>query len=157
MLGVAWCDLAGGVEPLECPGLARIPGIAEAAGPVRLARHQLPPKAAVSPKPESAAILRRLSFPLRKSTLIALQAEDHYVRIHTEAGSELVLMRLSDAIAETSPLEGYRTHRSWWVAAKAVEQAQFKRGSGRVTLTGGLEAPISRSHVDNLREAGILS
>ena len=54
---------------------------------------------------------------------IALQGEDHYVRIHTALGSELVLMRLGDAIQELDGLEGERVHRSWWVARRAVDQA----------------------------------
>jgi DNA-binding LytR/AlgR family response regulator len=65
-------------------------------------------------------------------------------------------MRLSDAIAELEGLEGAQTHRSWWVARDAVEEA--RRDGERVTLVlkGGAEAPVSRPNIRPLREAGWL-
>jgi hypothetical protein len=32
--------------------------------------------------------------------MIAIQAEDHYVRVHTDSGSELVPMRFAEAVEE---------------------------------------------------------
>jgi LytTr DNA-binding domain len=49
------------------------------------------------------------------SNILCLQMEDHYVRVHTPAGSELILMTLREAITELGGLEGLRVHRSWWV------------------------------------------
>ena len=96
----------------------------------------------------------RLPPRLRGAVIHAVQAEDHYLRIHTDRGSDLILMRLSDAVAELEGLEGARTHRSWWVARDAVRDV--KRGDGRATLTleGGLAVPVSRRHARALREAG---
>ncbi|HZG47123.1 MAG TPA: LytTR family DNA-binding domain-containing protein [Allosphingosinicella sp.] len=96
----------------------------------------------------------RLPLHLRAARLIAVQAEDHYLRVHTELGSDLILMRLSDAVTELEGLEGAQTHRSWWVARGAVRGAS--RGDGRATLLleGGLTAPVSRSYAATLREAG---
>jgi DNA-binding LytR/AlgR family response regulator len=101
-----------------------------------------------------ARFLERLTPKLRGATLYAVQAEDHYLRLHTDRGSDLILMRLSDAVAELEGLEGARTHRSWWVARDAVREA--KRGDGRATLTleGGVVAPVSRRYARALREAG---
>jgi hypothetical protein len=98
--------------------------------------------------------LERLPPRLRGAVIHAVQAEDHYLRIHTDRGSDLILMRLSDAVAELEGLEGARTHRSWWVARDAVQDV--KRGDGRATLTldGGLTVPVSRRHARALREAG---
>ncbi|WP_292050516.1 LytTR family DNA-binding domain-containing protein, partial [Brevundimonas sp. UBA5866] len=58
-----------------------------------------------------ARFLQRLPAKLRGAELWAVQAEDHYLRLHTERGSDLILMRLSDAIDELDGLEGARTHR----------------------------------------------
>ncbi|WP_235559357.1 LytTR family DNA-binding domain-containing protein [Brevundimonas sp. Leaf168] len=82
-----------------------------------------------------------------------MQAEDHYLRIHTDRGSDLILMRLSDAVEELEGLEGAQTHRSWWVAREAVRAVE--RGDGRATLTldGGLSAPVSRRYARMLRDA----
>lgn len=98
--------------------------------------------------------VERLPLHLRAARIIAVQAEDHYLRVHTDLGSDLILMRLSDAVAELDGLEGAQTHRSWWVAKDAVRNAS--RGDGRATLVleGGLTAPVSRSYAATLREAG---
>ncbi|MDQ3482396.1 MAG: LytTR family transcriptional regulator DNA-binding domain-containing protein [Pseudomonadota bacterium] len=98
--------------------------------------------------------IERLPLRLRRARLIAVEAEDHYLRVHTDRGSDLILMRLSDALTELDGLEGAQTHRSWWVAKDAVRDA--RRGDGRATLTldGGLTAPVSRRYARSLREAG---
>ena len=43
--------------------------------------------------------------------------EDHYVRVFTDAGESLILLRLSDAMAEVRDVPGLQIHRSHWVAA----------------------------------------
>jgi hypothetical protein len=98
--------------------------------------------------------LDRLPAKLRGADLYAVQAEDHYLRLHTSRGQDLILMRLSDAVAELEGIEGAQTHRSWWVARAAVEDA--RRGDGRATLLlkGGAQAPVSRAYAKALREAG---
>lgn len=98
--------------------------------------------------------LDRLPPKLRGAELYAVSAEDHYLRLHTSKGQDLILMRLSDAVAELEGIEGARTHRSWWVAKEAVVGA--KRGDGRATLSlkGGGEAPVSRAYAGALRAAG---
>lgn len=107
------------------------------------------------PLPEAERNFRlRLSAKRRAARLIAIEAEDHYVRVHTDTGSELVPMRFSEAIEELSRAYGYRLHRSWWVAAAAIEGVRWTRGSGEVRLTGGIVAPVSRSHAAALKSAG---
>jgi len=110
--------------------------------------HASPPGAA------PARFLDRLPPKLRDARLIAVQAEDHYLRLHTDRGSDLILMRLADALSELEGLEGAQTHRSWWVARDAL--ASVARGDGRaiLTLDGGLTAPVSRRYARALREAG---
>jgi hypothetical protein len=109
----------------------------------------------VPPLPEAERTLRlRLSARRRSARLIALEAEDHYVRIHTDAGSELVSMRLADAVAELAYAHGYRLHRSWWVSADAIEGVRWKRGGGEARLAEGIVAPISRTYAPAVKEAG---
>ena len=100
------------------------------------------------------ALTDKLPHRLRRSPILALTAEDHYLRVHTEAGDALILMRLSDALAAVDALDGARTHRSWWVARAAVKGVS--RGDGRavLTLSNDLEAPVSRTYAPQLREAG---
>lgn len=96
----------------------------------------------------------RLPFKLKGAAIRAVESEDHYLHVHTDRGSDLILMRLSDALGELEGLEGAQTHRGWWVAKEAVREV--KRGDGRATLTldGGVEAPVSRRYARALREAG---
>lgn len=112
-----------------------------------------------APAPESARSRRprladRLPPHLRDSPIHALQAEDHYLRIHTETGSDLILMRMTDAILELDGLEGTRTHRSWWVSRVAVRAVTRKDGRATLTLPNGIVAPVSRSTYPELRDAG---
>lgn len=89
--------------------------------------------------------------------LLALEMEDHYVRVHTVLGSDLILMRLRDAVAELAGLEGLQVHRSYWVAAAAVAGAE-RKPDGRITLLlgNGMRIPVSRSYAAAVRAAGWL-
>jgi DNA-binding LytR/AlgR family response regulator len=109
----------------------------------------------VPPMPEAERAFRmRLSARRRTARLIALEAEDHYVRAHTDAGSELLTMRFSDALAELAQAHGHQLHRSWWAAADAIEDIRWRRGGGEARLSGGLVAPVSRGFAAALKEAG---
>jgi hypothetical protein len=107
------------------------------------------------PLPEAERAFRlRLSAKRRAARLIAIEAEDHYVRVHTDSGSELVLMRFSEALEELTQAYGYRLHRSWWAAAEAIEAVRWKRGGGEARLAGGISAPVSRHYAAALKQAG---
>lgn len=114
--------------------------------------------AAAAGEPDGSGIGRGLAEKLpprlRSSPVLALQAEDHYLRVHTEAGDALILMRLGDAIAAVEGLDGARTHRSWWVARRAVRDVARAGGRATLTLTNDVEAPVSRTYSPKLREAG---
>ncbi len=100
------------------------------------------------------SLLARLPAKLGRNVL-ALEAEDHYVRIHTDLGSTLVLARLSDAITELGPIEGVRVHRSYWVRKGAVTRV-FTQGKGlRLKLTNGLEVPVSQAYKELARNFGL--
>lgn len=88
--------------------------------------------------------------------LIALEMEDHYLRVHTAAGSALILLRLRDAIAELAGVDGLQVHRSWWVARRALESVSVDGRSVRLKLRNGLDAPVARNSVPALRDAGWL-
>jgi hypothetical protein len=106
--------------------------------------------------PTEARLRARLPIHLREAQIWAIESEDHYLRVYTDLGSDLILMRLSDAISETEGLDGAQTHRSWWVASKAV--TRIERGDGRATLHlhGGITAPVSRTYYRALSATGWL-
>lgn len=115
-----------------------------------LATHASPPGAA----PAKVRFLERLPPKIMGGAIWAVEAEDHYLRVRTSKGSDLILMRLADAIVELEGIEGAQVHRSWWVARAGI--AEVKRDGARVTmmLKDGAEAPVSRPNVKALREAG---
>jgi hypothetical protein len=97
---------------------------------------------------------RRLSARRRQARLIAIEAHDHYLRVHTDAGAELITLRFADALAELAGAHGYRVHRSWWVAGDALEAVQWRRGAGEARLAGDVVAPVCRTYAPALRAAG---
>jgi DNA-binding LytR/AlgR family response regulator len=99
-------------------------------------------------------IAEKLPVRLRSARLIAIAAEDHYLRIHTEAGSDLVLMRMTDACALLPETAGARVHRSWWAARGAAEGLMRHNGKAQLALRGGLIIPVSRAMQATLREQG---
>ncbi len=96
----------------------------------------------------------RLPLPLQSARLLALASEDHYLRVYTDMGNTMILLRLSDAIAELGGENGAQTHRSWWVARDAVTKAVRGDGKAVLTLSGGTEAPVSRTYYRNLSGQG---
>jgi hypothetical protein len=96
-------------------------------------------------------------LPAGFGPLVAMCSEDHYVRVHGETSSTLILIRLRDAIAELEPaVDGMQVHRSWWVARQAV--TGHKRGDRalRLLLRNGLEVPVSRERISSLKASGWL-
>ena len=83
--------------------------------------------------------------------LLALGAEDHYLRVITPLGSDLILMRLSDALDELGDA-GMQVHRSWWVARSGVDALQRDGGRTLVVLKNGLEVPVSRTYLAAVRD-----
>jgi hypothetical protein len=107
------------------------------------------------PLPEAERDFRlRLSAKRRSARLIAIEAEDHYVRVHTDSGSELVAMRFTDAMEELARAYGFRLHRSWWVVGDAIENVRWTRGGGEARLATGMVVPVSRSYAASLKSAG---
>lgn len=85
------------------------------------------------------------------SDLLALGAEDHYLRVITAVGSDLILMRMSDALAELGDGAGLQVHRSWWVARAAIESVSRSNGRTALVLKNGLEVPVSRTYLAAVR------
>jgi len=112
------------------------------------------PAPAKMAQPMCPAFVDRLPRALQGAEIVAIEGEDHYVRVHTSMGRHLLLMRFADALRELKRLEGLQTHRSWWVAKSAV--SGVRRGNGRavLTLANGLQAPVSRRFSAELREHG---
>jgi len=124
---------ATGAAPEALPSSAELPGVM--------------PRADFLPRHGYLALI-----PARLgTTILALQAEDHYVRVHTDVGSALIRYRFADAIKESKHLDGLQVHRSFWIARRAVERVEADGKGFRVHLSNKLAVPVSRSFVGVLK------
>lgn len=77
--------------------------------------------------------------------IVALETEDHYLRVHTAGGSVLILMRMADAVALLHPALGAQVHRRWWVAEAAVTGMRADGQKLVLELTGARLVPVGRT------------
>ena len=152
-LGGATSEAAAEGEALEAERRMEEARLREEAG-LREDARAMPRNDANIPPPAPDTRFRR-RFPAGLTgRLLCLEMEDHYLRIHTDKGSDIILMRMSDAEEELSDVEGLRVHRSWWVAREAV--TGVKRDGTRLLLQleNGLEIPVGKTYRGALRDAG---
>jgi hypothetical protein len=76
--------------------------------------------------------------------ILCMKTEDHYLRVYTDAGNTLVLLRMGDAENAVGGIEGLRVHRSWWVARHSVAEVVAAGNGLQLHLTNGLDVPVSR-------------
>lgn len=106
-----------------------------------------------APLPLEAEIFKRIPLD-KRGILISLNSEDHYVRVETDKGSSTILIRLADAIALCTPIEGVRVHRSHWIANGHVVDYSKSKDRWSLHLSNGQTIPISRSYRETVIEAG---
>lgn len=91
----------------------------------------------------------------KRGELICLEMADHYIKVYTDKGHHLLLMRFKDALGKLAQYPGLQTHRSWWVAKSAITSMK-KEGRKTFLLVGNdLEVPISRTHAESVKDANI--
>ncbi|MDF3412962.1 LytTR family transcriptional regulator [Sulfitobacter sp. M57] len=98
--------------------------------------------------------LRRLPLAER-GPLVRIEAQDHYLKVVTDRGSTLILLRLSEAVEELANVAGLQVHRSHWVALEAVTAHRREKGRDLLVLSDGAEVPVSRSNRAAAQEAGL--
>lgn len=116
-----------------------------------LRQHPAPVETTVQTPP----LLDRLPFD-KRGPLVALSVEDHYVRVQTTLGDEMLLMRLADAIREVGHTTGAQVHRSHWAAFDQVAKASRLGDRAVLHMKTGIDVPVSRANLPKLKEAGLL-
>jgi DNA-binding LytR/AlgR family response regulator len=102
------------------------------------------PRAEAIPPAFPSALLSRLP-PEIGSDIIALETEDHYLRVHAAGGSALILMRMADAVALLDPRLGAQVHRRWWVTQAAVVGLQTEGQKLSLRLIDKTLVPVGRT------------
>ncbi|WP_187107725.1 LytTR family DNA-binding domain-containing protein [Sphingomonas xanthus] len=98
------------------------------------------------------ALLSRLPREVG-SAIIALETDDHYLRVHAAGDSALVLMRMADAVAMIDPRLGTQIHRRWWVARAAVTGMRTEGQRLFLCLADERLVPVGRTFVPAVRAA----
>jgi hypothetical protein len=111
---------------------------------------------APKPKADGSAFMTRIPAKIAGGTLLAISSEDHYLRIQTSRGSDLILMRLADAMSELDGFDGMQVHRSWWVARQGVQKVKRDQGRIFLILRDDTQVPVSRTYAPKIRQAGWL-
>ena len=102
------------------------------------------PRTEATPAAFPPALLSRLP-PGIGSDIIALETEDHYLRVHALGGSALILMRMADAVALLDPRLGAQVHRRWWVAQAAVTGVRTEGQKLFLCLVDKTLVPVGRT------------
>lgn len=156
---VAWAEMLLRVErdlgPADLLGIAG--DVALIGVPLLLITHGLLAVRNDEPTPEPRAdTLMAQVPPEKRGRLHAIEAEDHYVRVHTERGQHLLLMRFGDALGAVPAAAGAQVHRGWWVARDAAV-AEHRTGDRlQLELSDGTRVPVSRTYVRSARESGLI-
>lgn len=91
------------------------------------------------------ALRAKLPVGIRNAAILALSAEDHYVRVRTDRGAALILMNLTAAIAALGEEAGVRVHRSHWVSLRLAEKTSPRGCRRGVRVDDDTVLPVSRS------------
>lgn len=119
------------------------------------ARVAAPASEAVEPPSgvESAPrFLQRLPANISADDVIALKAEQHYVKVFTPERSFMTLYRFSDAVAEMDPNAGQQVHRSYWVRSDAIKSIKRESRKYSVELINDMLVPISAPNRGLIRQ-----
>lgn len=97
-------------------------------------------------------IFLKLISKEKQGKLLAIQAQEHFVKVWTEAGSELIRYKFGTALLELESADGLQIHRSYWVADDAVKR--FKKDGPKyvIELVNDEVIPISQSYLRQVRE-----
>lgn len=104
----------------------------------------------VEEKPKTTDFHKRLSAS-EKAEIISFSMQDHYVAVTTSEGSEMVLIRMSDAIKEVSAIAGARIHRSHWIAKSHLHNIEKDKARHLAVLSDGRKLPISNTYLDQAK------
>jgi hypothetical protein len=93
----------------------------------------------------TASLIEGTQLP-KEAELLAIKAEQHYIQIWSDQGTDLVRFRFRDLAKTLEGCNGAQVHRSWWVN---LDQVQSCRQAGRkleLIVNDELIIPVSLSY-----------
>ncbi|MFQ6553870.1 LytTR family DNA-binding domain-containing protein [Aestuariibius insulae] len=108
------------------------------------------------PVRQGPRLAQRLDLP-EHVRILRISAKDHFVSVHCDDGQvHRVRMRFSDAVNEMEGVSGFCSHRSHWVARRAITGAERVGSREVLHVRDGGEVPIGRKYRPDLVAAGVL-
>jgi hypothetical protein len=91
-----------------------------------------------------------------RGVLYCLETDDHYLKIHTDKGQHMILMRMKDAISMLEGHKGLQVHRSWWVSEDAITGSVKEGRKVFLTLKADVRVPISKTYLAEVKSRNLL-
>jgi hypothetical protein len=88
-----------------------------------------------------------------ESELLAIKAEQHYIQIWSEDGTDMVRYRFKDIPAMLADCNGAQVHRSWWVNFDRVRRHRQNGRTLELIVTDDLVVPVSVSFRNSVLDA----
>lgn len=98
------------------------------------------------------AFMRLVPDNRSRDEIVALKAEQHYVRIYTRNGEDLVHEKFRSAVSDFVRCGGVQVHRSYAVNPEFISAVESENGTYSITMSNGLNVPVSRSHTAVARQ-----
>lgn len=87
-----------------------------------------------------------------RDSILALEADEHYVNVYGKQGTCKVLYRFGDAVLELDSLNiGLRVHRSYWVASSAIVELEQREKRLFIKLSNDMCVPVSHANSGAVR------
>lgn len=103
-----------------------------------------------------AVFMRLTKLPIpTPETLIAIEAQEHYLKVHSDFGCELIYYRFGDAVRELQNWRGLQVHRSYWIARSAITHVENHERRVRLVMRNALQVPVGSSFIALVRQAGL--
>ena len=108
-------------------------------------------------KKQNASYKFMLKLPKElRGELLCLEMDDHYIKMHTDKGRHMLLMRMKDAISELEGHKGLQAHRSWWISESAIMGSKREGRNTFINLKSDIVVPISRTFLPEFKLRNLL-
>jgi hypothetical protein len=93
----------------------------------------------------TAALIDGTRLP-PNAILLGIKAEQHYIKIWSDQGNDLVRCRFKDLEEILEPCNGLQVHRSWWVNLDRVQKIRSNGRKLELFISDDLVVPVSAAY-----------
>jgi len=105
------------------------------------------------PEAQLPGFFSRIPARLTAAQVLAIKAEQHYIRVIAVDRSYMLLYRFSDAVRELDPEMGVQVHRSYWVSYQGIESVKPRAKKFTIRLKNEEDVPVSAPYHAVVKEA----